>query len=1059
MRSRLSQLSVAAVAAGLVLSAIAPRPALAAGAPPADVSHLRVPDGVASSAGTLAGPGRALSGRVQVVVQLQEAPLALAAGAQRQALVSRLARQQNAFAGAAAAFGAVELARLSRALNAVIVEVDAAQLGKVAALPGVKSVRLVRDYEMDLSETVPYIGAALVQSMGVTGTGVTVAVLDSGIDYTHVNLGGPGTAAAYEAAWGTAITDTRNTTVTAQTGFPTAKVVGGFDFVGELWAGGAGSPPRTEDPNPIDYEGHGTHVADIIGGRNVSGTHVGVAPGVALLAVKVCSAVSTACNGIALLKGVDYALDPNGDSNLSDAADVINMSLGSAYGQKEDDLSEASANAVRAGVVVVASAGNNADRPYIVGSPSSTPEVLSVAQTQVPSAVTYPLVVNAPITIAGNYSNTATVEWAPITFGFTGNVAYVGRGCIGDTYLANPAGKVALIDRGSCNISEKVDRATTAGAIGVLVANNVPGDAPSFSLGNGSNFTQTLIIRLNEGNLIKSQYPATNTVNVSVSPAVVVPMVGGVVASSSRGPSYSHSAIKPDIGAPGASVSAVAGSGTGETAFGGTSGAAPMVSGAAALVLSANPAPTKAASGNSSLTPAEVKALLMNNAERTVFTNPATQPGVLAPITRIGGGEVRVDRAISATAAMWAANPQILNGQVTSGSIGLSFGYHVLLTGTASFTRTVWVRNYTGVTRTFAITPTFRYADDAASGAVTPSAPASVEVPGNGTASFVLQLDVDGGLLPTWGLNGGSLGGDGSLLQSVEFDGYLLAGDGSEVVSLPWHILPHKGANVAASQTAVVITTSAPAVVNLANPNAARDGDIDEFILTGIGASAPITPAGPGENVAYTTLKYVGARAVGPYVQFAIQAWEQHAHPNYPAEYDIYIDSDMDGVDDFVVYNIELNGFGSTGQNVVVVYNLTTNSGTIYFYADADLNSANMIMTAPLAALGLTAGSQFRYSVYAFDNYFTGIPTSAIFDMVVTLNRPRYGIELEAFTVPVGGSTVLTLTPQVGNNVASPSQLGALLMYRDAQAVREAEAIMVSTPLWTARYVPILYRP
>jgi hypothetical protein len=203
----------------------------------------------------------------------------------------------------------------------------------------------------------------------------------------------------------------------------------------------------------------------------------------------------------------------------------------------------------------------------------------------------------------------------------------------------------------------------------------------------------------------------------------------------------------------------------------------------------------------------------------------------------------------------------------------------------------------------------------------------------------------------------------------------------------------------------------------------------------------------------------VGARAVGPYVQFAIQAWEQHAHPNYPAEYDIYIDSDMDGVDDFVVYNIELNGFGSTGQNVVVVYNLTTNSGTIYFYADADLNSANMIMTAPLAALGLTAGSQFRYSVYAFDNYFTGIPTSAIFDMVVTLNRPRYGIELEAFTVPVGGSTVLTLTPQVGNNVASPSQLGALLMYRDAQAVREAEAIMVSTPLWTARYVPILYRP
>ena len=87
-------------------------------------------------------------------------------------------------------------------------------------------------------------------------------------------------------------------------------------------------------------------------------THVGVAPGASLLAVKVCSAVSTACNGVAILKALDYVLDPNGDGSMDDAVDVVNMSLGAIYGQKENATSEAATNVVRAGVVVVAAAGN-----------------------------------------------------------------------------------------------------------------------------------------------------------------------------------------------------------------------------------------------------------------------------------------------------------------------------------------------------------------------------------------------------------------------------------------------------------------------------------------------------------------------------------------------------------------------------------------------------------------------------------------------------------------------------------------------------------------------------
>ena len=72
-------------------------------------------------------------------------------------------------------------------------------------------------------------------------------------------------------------------------------------------------------------------------------------------------------------------------------------------------------------------------------------------------------------------------------------------------------------------------------------------------------------------------------------PNVKIPLVMSMVSSSARGPSYSFNSIKPEIGAPGGSVSAEAGTGTGQTAFGGTSGATPMISGSAALLLQAHP--------------------------------------------------------------------------------------------------------------------------------------------------------------------------------------------------------------------------------------------------------------------------------------------------------------------------------------------------------------------------------------------------------------------------------------------------------------------------------------
>ena len=1036
----------------------------------ADVSALTVGGG----ARTVSADPRlkAAKGQIEIVVGLLDPPLAVAHGrdfkqlggalnpGQQRAYLRQLFQKQDALMRQVRGLGGRELGRVGKAHNAVAIAIDAARIQDVAALPGVRSIRPLITYPLDLGETVPYIGASAVQAAGLDGTGIRVAVLDSGIDYTHAFFGGPGTLVAYRQAYGHRTSDPRTTTTDGL--FPTAKVIGGFDFVGEVWPRpdpercgfNSDGTPRAclgPDPDPIDCApvsinppcagSHGTHVADIIGG-NDGGFHKGVAPGASLYAVKVCSAVSSSCSGLAMLQGMDFALDPDDDGDLSDAVDALNMSIGAPYGQAEDDTSEGSANLVRSGVVVVASAGNSGDRPYITGSPSSTPEVISVAQTQVPSAFVFPLVISSPASIAGTYSNTATVSWAPIGDGFTNvPVAYVGRGCPrgspapvpegGDPYLADPRGKVALIDRGACNVSPKVDRAAKAGAVGVLIGLVAPGDAISFSLAGGTVFVPTLVITQSTSNLIKANIAAP--VIVSVSPAVTTSLVRGMVGTSSRGPSYSYNAIKPDIGAPGASVSALAGSGTGASTFGGTSGAAPMVTGSAALLLQKYP--TRA--------PSEIKSVLMNTAETNIQINPAAQPGVLAPITRIGGGEVRVDRAANSTTAAW-------DNEALGGS--LSFGYHSAV-GLTSLEKTVRVRNYDPVARTYSITPGFRYADDAASGAVTVSAPASIVVPGNGSATFKVGLTIDAARLPIWTLNGGSRGGDGFRLQGVEFDGYIDIADSTDSVHLAWQVLPHRSAAVTPASHDVTLVGGTGSLA-LGNAAGAIAGRVDVFSL--LGTSGRIQKRflpGPGDNFAVIDLRAVGARMVciaagNPCpafgVQFAVNAFGQRAHPNYPAEFDVYIDNNRDGKPDFLVFNDESGTFASTGQNTTVVFDIAAETSTVVFFTDADLDSANAILMAPLSALGLKPDTQFDFSLFGCDNYFTGSCTDAIEGMTYTLGKPRFvGSGIPTAGVPAGGSSTLTIDAVTGGDAASPSQTGLLLMYRDSATEREASAIAV----------------
>lgn len=1031
---------------GLVLTTAGS--AAAAPASPTGAQPVPVPASVKAAgfdkAGSLAPALRNAKGTVTVSVALSEKPVgasvsedALITGsmpskASQQAQTAAVKAQQDRVIGQARGLGAKAVGRANRAVNVVAMSVAASKLTALAKIPGVVSVKPVGRYETrqdpggsgSLAQAADYIQATPVRNQGFDGSGIRVAVIDSGIDYTHEYLGGPGTVAAYETCY--AQRDAAPTGECAALFGPTApKVKGGYDFVGEAWPGTATAPvPETPDPNPIDFEGHGTSVADIIGGRSADGSHKGIAPGVDLYALKVCSAVATSCSGVAILQAIDWALDPNGDGDISDAVDIVNLSLGSPYGQEQDDSTVALNNLVRAGVVAVASAGNNADRPFIVGSPSTAERVISVAQTALPDDVLYTL-----RTSAGEVRNSKLQSWSPApTAAITAPLAQPDdiQGCEPADFTAFPSGAIALIQRGTCSASVKAQNAQAAGAVAVIIWNNVPGDPPDFSFGGGTAVTvPTLTISQADGQRLAAAASA-GTVTATLDPAATTSLTNTTVGTSSRGPTISGLRAKPDIGAPGAWLTAQAGTGDQQANFGGTSGAAPVVTGAAALILD-----------KLKISPALVKSRLLNGASKANRTPDAQANLYPTPVTRIGAGEVRVAPAANARGVL-------LNRQVGSGNIGLGLPR---LTQTTSYTRELGLRGAPGAT--YRITPQFRDPADAASGAVTVQAPASVTVPASGVATVAVTLTIDPAKLARWPFtHTAGLTGSGAELNAPEFDGWLNATSGSEELHLGWTVLPRRSADVSAAGSSVKLT-GGQAQLPLANASAVLDGRVNVYGLTGTSPRqakpAPGEPGSPGSNQALVDLAAAGVRddlATGV-IQFAVAGQQRQTSPLYPAGYEIDIDVNRDGEVDYAVFQQEAVGAGSSGLSLVYVLNLSTGAATAYYYTDADFDSSTQVLSAPLSALGLSNGSTFDFSVLAYDNYFTGAVTDVIEGQTWTVGSQKYGLDGDAdqLVVPAGGTTSVTVRQ---NTSAGPSsQTGLLLLYDDA-AKRDAQAVRVT---------------
>ncbi|MEY4171180.1 MAG: hypothetical protein RLZ94_2253, partial [Actinomycetota bacterium] len=148
----------------------------------------------------------------------------------------------------------------------VAVRADASDLDRLASIPGVKAVHRLVPKERDNFIAVPLIAApAAWTGAAGTGEGVTVGIMDTGIDYTHADFGGPGTVVAYQDAL--AAKDAGQSPV-----YPDpAKVAGGYDFAGNAYDAGTSerAVPQPDD-NPLDCGGHGTHVAGTTGGYGVA---------------------------------------------------------------------------------------------------------------------------------------------------------------------------------------------------------------------------------------------------------------------------------------------------------------------------------------------------------------------------------------------------------------------------------------------------------------------------------------------------------------------------------------------------------------------------------------------------------------------------------------------------------------------------------------------------------------------------------------------------------------------------------------------------------------------
>jgi minor extracellular serine protease Vpr len=405
--------------------------------------------------------------------------------------------------------------------------------------------------EIYLDKSVPYIGATNLLKSGFDGTGIKIAVIDTGVDYNHPDLFGLG---------------------------KDGKVIGGYDFV-------------DNDNTPIDTNGHGTEVAGVIA---ADGQLKGVAPKSKILAYRVSENGESVSSDL-IIKAIKQA--------VLDGADIINISLGVNATNKKID--EAVNKAVEHGIIVVTAAGNNGPDLKTIGSPGINPNTITVGATY--NNITASLVSTFEVGDK-KFQVLPMVGTDKLDKPILGEVVFAQYGRERDFQNLTAKDSIVLVERGSdvkdeiVYFSDKETNAANAGAKAIIVYNNEPGlfyGELTHELA-GPNYLPTipaLSMSREEGLILKEiiQNKTVGTLDVFYHPDFVAHF-------SSRGP-VSPFYIKPDLVAPGAFVNTTLIGGK-YNFTSGTSFAAPHVTGAAALLLQ-----------KEKLEPIEIKSLLVTTAD------------------------------------------------------------------------------------------------------------------------------------------------------------------------------------------------------------------------------------------------------------------------------------------------------------------------------------------------------------------------------------------------------------------------------------------------------------
>lgn len=444
---------------------------------------------------------------------------------------------------------------------------------------------------------------------GLTGKGIKVGVIDTGIDYNHPDL--TDAYKGYRAQSG----------VDPKTISPSA--VKGWDFVDndadpmettyDDWKK-SGLAERDPLTGSTFYTQHGTHVSGIIVGSGKNKTDyavTGVAPDADLYVYRVLGKFGSGKTE-AVLGGID--------KSVADGMDVINLSLGNSSNDPENIESIAVNNAVLSGVTAVVAAGNAGDRSYTLGAPGASALAITVGANDTKTEIT---------TTKGTFHGATDIktDLKLLGKGFGDNeeslagskapiVQVPNYGTDSDYQSIDVKGKIAVVNRGIIALVDKIKFAKNHGAIAVILVNDVPGEGfiPTY-LGSSYGLVPAFSMSYEQGTALTSKLDSASTFSFDEMGKVVDE--GSKLASfSSRGPARITYDIKPEVTAPGVAVFSTVPSymhgadqlGKYEYAYdhlSGTSMATPNVAGVAALLLQDNP----------NLTPAQIKETLMNTAD------------------------------------------------------------------------------------------------------------------------------------------------------------------------------------------------------------------------------------------------------------------------------------------------------------------------------------------------------------------------------------------------------------------------------------------------------------